>query len=61
VRLLLADGGEAGLELPFGLVGDLAAIKEQLRGIRERYGLNRFTVSEGLGWQLAPLVAELCR
>jgi probable F420-dependent oxidoreductase len=47
------------LESPFGLVGDLAAIRDHVLQIRERYGISYFTVSEDLAWQVAPIVGEL--
>jgi probable F420-dependent oxidoreductase len=47
------------LESPFGLVGDLPAIRDHLEAVRAHYGVNYFTVSEDLAWQVAPLVAEL--
>ena len=47
------------LESPFGLVGDLAGIKDHVREIHERYGVSYFTVSEDLAWQIAPIVSEL--
>jgi probable F420-dependent oxidoreductase len=47
------------LSSPFGLVGDLTAIKDHLRSVSERYGVSYFTVSEDLAWQIAPVVAEL--
>jgi hypothetical protein len=47
------------LESPFGLVGDLSAIRDHLTAVRERYGVTYFTVSEDLAWEIAPLVAEL--
>jgi probable F420-dependent oxidoreductase len=50
---------EEAEESPFGLVGDLCTIKERILAIRERYGISYFTVSEDLGWAIAPVVAEL--
>jgi probable F420-dependent oxidoreductase len=47
------------LESPFGLVGDLSAIKDHVLDIHARYGISYFTVSEDLAWQIAPVVAEL--
>lgn len=44
---------------PFCLVGDLAAARDQLQEWHERCGVSYFTLSEDLGWGLAPLVAEL--
>jgi len=47
------------LESPFVLVGDLASIKDHLVEIQERYGVSYITLSEGLAWQIAPIVKEL--
>ena len=47
------------LESPFGLVGDLAGIRDHLLEVNERYGISYFTVSEDLAWQVAPVVSEL--
>ncbi len=44
---------------PFCLVGDLSAVGDQLRELHEQSGMSYFTLSEDLGWALAPLVAEL--
>jgi hypothetical protein len=49
------------LRSPFGLVGDLAEIRDHILEVHERHGISYFTVSEDLAWQVAPLVAELSR
>ena len=43
---------------PFGLVGDLSAIKDHLLAVHARFGLSYFTVSEDLAWEIAPVVRE---
>jgi probable F420-dependent oxidoreductase len=47
------------LESPFCLVGDLPSVKDHLLEIHERYGVVYVTLSEDLGWQVAPLVRQL--
>jgi probable F420-dependent oxidoreductase len=46
---------------PFCLIGDLARIRDHLVRIHEQYGVSYFTMSEDLGWQVAPLLAGLPR
>ncbi|MDO8731542.1 MAG: TIGR03621 family F420-dependent LLM class oxidoreductase [Actinomycetota bacterium] len=48
------------LDSPFGLIGSTAELVEHVHAINERYGITYFTVSEGLAWELGPLIAELC-
>jgi hypothetical protein len=43
---------------PFGLVGDLNAIKDHLLAVHARFGLSYFTVSEDLAWEIAPVVRD---
>lgn len=47
------------LASPFFLVGEPSRVKDHLVEITERYGISYITVSEGLAWQLSPVVAEL--
>jgi probable F420-dependent oxidoreductase len=47
------------IESPFGLVGDLEAIKDHVIEVHERYGISYFTVSEDLAWKVAPVVGAL--
>jgi probable F420-dependent oxidoreductase len=47
------------LESPFALVGDLARMTDHLAGLQERYGVSYITLSEGLAWEVAPIVANL--
>jgi probable F420-dependent oxidoreductase len=44
---------------PFCLVGDLSSVNDHLVELHERYGVAYVTLSEDLGWQVAPLVREL--
>ncbi len=48
------------LNSPFGLIGSTAEIVEHVQAVNERYGITYFTVSEALGWELGPLISELC-
>jgi probable F420-dependent oxidoreductase len=50
---------EEVLESPFMLVGDLARMKDHLVGLQERYGVSYITLSEGLAWEIASIVADL--
>ena len=47
------------LDSPFVLVGEMAAIKDQLVEIQERYGIDYVTLSEGFAYAIAPVVEEL--
>jgi hypothetical protein len=49
------------LTSPFGMVGDLAAIRDHLHEVHERYRLSYFTLNEDLALQLAPLIDEMSR
>ena len=44
---------------PFVLVGDHAAIVDQVVEVQERYGVSYITVSEGFGWQIGPVLEQL--
>jgi probable F420-dependent oxidoreductase len=50
---------EDAIASPFSIVGDLAMAREQLVTLRDRFGISYLTVSEDMGWALAPLVGEL--
>jgi probable F420-dependent oxidoreductase len=44
---------------PFMVVGDQAMIRDHLVEVAERYGTSYITLSEDLGWAIAPVVGEL--
>jgi probable F420-dependent oxidoreductase len=44
---------------PFCLVGDRVRARDHLVALHEQYGVRYFTVSEDLGWQVAPLLEDL--
>jgi probable F420-dependent oxidoreductase len=44
---------------PFSLVGDLSRVRDHLRELYQRDGVSYFTLSEDLGWAIAPIVGEL--
>jgi probable F420-dependent oxidoreductase len=44
---------------PFSAVGDTEMVRDHLVELAERYGIGYITVSEDLGWAIAPVVAEL--
>jgi probable F420-dependent oxidoreductase len=47
------------LDSPFVAVGDLARVKDRFVELHERYGVTYVTLSEGLAFQLAPVIEEL--
>jgi hypothetical protein len=47
------------LASPFMIVGDIPMIRDHLIEVVERYGTPYLTISEDLGWAIAPVVEEL--